>query len=77
MREIITALEEKGIQTRAIWGLINEQRPYEGADTYKIEKACYYAARILNLPCSTQITEDEIRHVAAMVKAVLTQLAQI
>lgn len=23
MREIITALEEKGIQTRAIWGLIN------------------------------------------------------
>ena len=30
MREIIAALEEDGIQTRAIWGLINEQKPYEG-----------------------------------------------
>ena len=74
MREIITTLEERGIQTRAIWGLINEQHPYEDADTYKIEKARFYAARILNLPCSTQITEDEIRHVATLVKAVLTQL---
>ena len=75
MREIITTLEERGTQTRAIWGLINAQRPYEGADTYKIEKACYYAERILNLPCSTQITEDEIRHVVTEVKTVLTQLA--
>lgn len=75
MREIITALEEKGIQTRAIWGLINEQHPYEDADTYKIEKARYYAVRILNLPCSTQITEDEIRHVVTEVKTVLMQLA--
>ena len=75
MREIITALEEKGIQTRAIWVLINEQHAYEGADTYKIEKARYYAERILNLPCSTQITEDEIRHVVTEVKTVLMQLA--
>ena len=30
MREIITSLQEKGIETRAIWGLINEQIPYQG-----------------------------------------------
>ena len=75
MREIISVLEERSIQTRAIWGLINEQHPYEGADTYKIEKSRYYAERILNLPCSTQITEDEIRHVVTNVKSVLTKLA--
>lgn len=76
MREIITALEKKGIQTRAIWGLINEQKPYSGEETFRLEKAPYYASRILNLPCSTQITEEEIRYVAAEVKALLEEVAK-
>lgn len=71
MREIITSLQEKGIETRAIWGLINEQVPYLGEDTYKLEKAPYYAARILNLPSSTQITKEEIEYVVEQVKIVL------
>lgn len=75
MREIITTLHDKGIETRAIWGLINEQKPYEGEVAYKLEKAPYYAARILNIPSSTQITEEEIRYVAATVKQLLTDLA--
>lgn len=75
MREIITKLHDKGIETRAIWGLINEQKPYEGEVTYKLEKAPYYAARILNIPSSTQITEEEIRYVAATVKQLLSDLA--
>ncbi len=74
MREIITTLHDKGVETRAIWGLINEQKPYEGEVTYKLEKAPYYAARILNIPSSTQITEEEIRYVAATVKQLLTDL---
>lgn len=75
MREIITALEKDGIQTRAIWGLINEQKPYEGEETYKLEKAPYYASRILNIPSSTQITEEEIVYVADKVKQLLKELA--
>ena len=75
MREIITTLHDKGIETRAIWGLINEQKPYEGEVTYKLEKAPYYAARILNIPSSTQITAEEIRYVAVTVKQLLTDLA--
>lgn len=71
MREIITELEKRGVQTRAIWGLINEQVPYLGSDTYKLEKAPYYAARILNFPSSTQITEEEITYVAEQIKDVL------
>lgn len=71
MREIITSLQERGIETRAIWGLINEQIPYQDEDTYKLEKAPYYAMRILNLPSSTQITEDEIKYVVEQVKTVL------
>ena len=75
MREIITALHDKQIETRAIWGLINEQKPYEGEVTYKLEKAPYYADRILNIPSSTQITEEEIRYVADEVKQLLRKLA--
>ena len=75
MREIITSLEEKGIETRAIWGLINEQKPYENEVTYQLEKAPYYASRILNIPSSTQITEEEIRYVATEVKQLLRKIA--
>jgi len=75
MREIITKLEEKGVQTRAIWGLINEQLPYIHEVTYKLEKAPYYAERILNIPSSTQITEEEIHDVAENIKKVLEAFA--
>lgn len=75
MREIITACHDRGFETRAIWGLINEQKPYEGEKTYRLEKAPYYASRILNLPSSTQITEEEIRYVAGEVKQLLGELA--
>lgn len=75
MREIITKLDEKGIQTRAIWGLINEQKPYKHEITYQLEKAPYYADRILNIPSSTQITADEIKYVAEQVEVLLEELA--
>ena len=71
MREIITELEKRGVQTRAIWGLINEQVPYLGEVAYKMERAPYYAARILNFPSSTQITKEEIEYVAEQIKDVL------
>ena len=75
MREIITILEKRGIQTRAIWGLINEQKPYEGEVTYRLEKAPYYANCILNIPSSTQITNEEIEFVADEIKDLLRELA--
>ena len=74
MRKIITSLEKEGVQTRAIWGLINEQIPYLSDDCYKIEKANYYASRILNIPSSTSITQEEIEYVVEKVKKVLNAL---
>lgn len=75
MREIITALEKKEIQTRAIWGLINEQKPYKNFIAYKIEKAKMYSNSILNIPSSTQITKKEIETVANEVKTLLRELS--
>lgn len=75
MRDIIIACHDQGFETRAIWGLINEQKPYEGEETYKLEKAPYYANRILNIPSSTQISESEIIYVAEQVKQILRSFA--
>lgn len=72
LHDIIEHLHDKGIQTRPIWGLIHEQKPYEGGVTYHIERAIHYSRRILNLPCSTQLKEDEIRYVAQTVMEVLS-----
>lgn len=75
LRDIITRLEEKGVQTRAIWGLIHEQIPFQNYIAYKMEKAPYYSSCILNFPCSTQITNEEIQYVAEQIKVVLGELA--
>lgn len=75
MSNIISKLQEKGIQTRAIWGLINEQEPYLQFESYMIEKAVYYAEHILNIPCSTQITKEEIIYVSSEIKHLLEELA--
>ena len=74
MREIITALQERKIETRAIWGLINEQIPYKNAVTYELEKAPYYASCILNIPSTTQITKEEMKYVVEQVQDVLRGL---
>ena len=71
MRDVITMLQECGVQTRAIWGLIHEQLPYQNAIAYEMEKAPYYSQCILNIPSSTQITEDDIRFVVEKVKEIL------
>lgn len=68
MRDVITTLQERGVQTRAIWGLIHEQLPYQDAIAYEMEKAPYYSSCILNIPSSTQITDDDIRFVVEQIK---------
>lgn len=75
MQNLVNALERERIQARAVWGLINEQEPYKGEEAYRLEMAPYYAARVLNLPCSTQITEEEIAYVAKVVKQLLKGFA--
>lgn len=69
LKGYIDSLNELGIQTRPIWGLINEQRPYRNCPAYRIEKAKYYSERIINLPCSTNITENEIYEVCEKLKS--------
>ena len=66
--ELLQKLVDAGIQTRPIWGLIHQQKPYSTCQSYEIEKALYYYDRILNLPCSSNLTEKEVYQVIEKIK---------
>ncbi|MBR1598189.1 MAG: LegC family aminotransferase [Lachnospiraceae bacterium] len=70
LRSIIEKLRQDGIQTRPIWGLIHKQLPYRECVFYNIERAQYYSDRVINIPCSTNLTEDDIGEVVAALKKV-------
>lgn len=66
--ETITHLSKNNIQTRPLWGLINEQIPYLANQAYKIQEAKYYWKRVVNIPCSTKLTERDICKVIECLK---------
>ena len=68
--EVITYFTENHVQVRPIWGLIHEQRPYKKEQCYKIDKAIYYRKKIINIPCSSNLTEDDIKTVLNLLKKI-------
>ncbi len=68
---LIARLGEQKIQCRPIWGLIHEQKPYEGSLTYNIETAKRYHKHIVNVPCSTNLSDDDVDCVISCIKGVI------
>lgn len=73
IREIINELHDKNVQTRPIWGLNHRQIPYKDDINYKINKAEWFENRIINIPCSTSITKEEINYVSEAAKEVIVK----
>ncbi len=63
VKEIIPYLKEKNIQVRPIWNLIHTQKPYRESRAYKIDRANYYLENVINIPCSSNLTEEEVNYV--------------
>ena len=66
--ELLRRLVSENIQTRPIWGLIHQQKPYQKNEAYKMEKALWYYERVLNIPCSSNLTEEEVKIVISKLK---------
>ena len=66
--ELLKKLVESDIQTRPIWGLIHQQKPYTSYQSYEMEKSLYYYDRVLNLPCSSNLTEKEVYQVIEKIR---------
>lgn len=67
--KIIEHLSTNGIQSRPIWGLISEQKPYLNDQIYRIEKARYFLERIVNIPCSSNLTKEDVLYVIKCLKS--------
>lgn len=70
---LMVKLFERGIQTRPIWGLIHEQKPYMHNQNYKIEKAKYWIKRVLNIPCSTNLEINDVLRVIRALDSLKSQ----
>lgn len=66
--QIIKYLASKKIQARPIWGLITDQKPYEGSQTYKIDKAKQYLDKVVNIPCSSNLSREDAGYVIECLK---------
>lgn len=66
--EIIQYLESKKVQVRPVWGLINEQKPYLNSEIYKIEKAQKYLNHVLNIPCSSNLSKEDVQYIIDCLK---------
>ena len=69
-KTIIESLAKDNIQTRPIWGLIHEQKPYLHDQAYMIEKAFDYYNRIVNIPCSSNLSADDVYKVINKISAI-------
>ena len=58
--ELLRKLNDENIQTRPLWRLIHKQKPYLNSQSYKIEKAEFYEKNLINIPCSSNLSEDEV-----------------
>lgn len=66
--QTIKYLASKKIQARPIWGLISDQKPYEGSQTYKIDKAKQYLDNVVNIPCSSNLSREDAGYVIECLK---------
>ena len=63
-REVLMKrIEENGIQTRPVWALNHEQKPYKNCQYYKIENANKLVDNSLCLPSSSNLTNENLNKI--------------
>lgn len=66
--KVIEIFSVNKIQTRPIWGLVSEQIPYKNEFKYDVSCAYNYYNKIINLPCSTNLTTEDVDIVINVLK---------
>lgn len=70
---VIAGLSEQGIQSRPVWGIICDQAPYRGSIEFEVNRARQYREGIVNVPCSTNLSLNDVRRVMANVGELITK----
>jgi perosamine synthetase len=64
MKHLLT----KGIQVRPIWKLIHTLPMYKKCESYDIKEAVNAYNTCINLPCSVNLTSNDIKYVSESIK---------
>lgn len=68
---VLEGLQERGIGARPFWKPVHMQEPYRKDPQAIMDVSEGIWRRIVTLPCSTSITEDEIKHVMNSVRELI------
>ena len=71
VRRIADSLKERGIESRTFWKPVHMQEPYGNAPCESVRIAESLWERIITLPCSTGIREEELEFVVKNIKEIL------
>lgn len=71
VRRLSSKLRERGIESRTFWKPVHLQEPYKNAPCSLRGVAESLWDRIITLPCSTNITDEELRYVGDIINRVL------
>ena len=63
---LMERLEENGIQSRPVWKLNHEQKPYKDCQNYKVEKAEKLVENSLCLPSSSNLSNENLNNIVSI-----------
>lgn len=66
--ELLKYLSKNHIQSRPVWGLIHEQKPYLNSQNFNIENAKKYYQTVLNIPCSSKLEKSDVLRIVKVIK---------
>ncbi|HUJ70715.1 MAG TPA: LegC family aminotransferase [Verrucomicrobiae bacterium] len=61
--QLMAELALHRVQTRPLWQLNHRQRPYQNCQHYQIDRAIHLLEATLNLPCSVDLTSEQMQRV--------------
>ncbi|PXV93292.1 perosamine synthetase [Lachnotalea glycerini] len=66
--DLMSRLRENQIETRPIWKLNHTQKMYLNNQSYYIEKAFHYWKNVINIPCSVNLSTEDMDYVVQILK---------
>lgn len=73
LKDLVEDLKGKGVETRPIWGLIHMQKPYKDCMAYDMTNSLHYYKRVINLPSSTQLKDEDVICAAKIIKETIME----
>jgi len=60
---VLKALDADGIESRPLWYPNHMQKPFSAFRAYGVERSVHYWRHILNIPCSADLTPEQVERV--------------